>query len=89
MGLLQDYNVNIDMIDIINIGIDEICENSGLFKVNYFEIEWKEEKEELNSISTRIFNKLVNTGELNAEDEIEEFLVKELGLSSSDLINFI
>ncbi|MEG0844554.1 MAG: hypothetical protein RRZ84_08630 [Romboutsia sp.] len=84
MGLLQDYRVNISNIESINVSVEAPGNNGYLYRVETIDIEGINPE-----ISGRISNDLANKGNVEYESEIEAFLVKELGLSSADLINFV
>lgn len=86
MGLLQKYNADITMIQGINIGLDMY---GGVLRVQTVFINWNTQNSKLDEIAYSITNDLANQGNLETKSEMKEFLTKELGLPSSNLINFV
>lgn len=86
MGLLQKYNVNTNMIEDINVGLEQY---GGAYRVQTVYIAWNTQNNKLKEISDNINNDLANLGDLETESEMAEFLARELGLNSDDLINFV
>ncbi|MGL5330133.1 MAG: hypothetical protein ACRDD7_12760 [Peptostreptococcaceae bacterium] len=86
MGLLQQYGANIPDIVSINVSLELY---GGVYRVETIYIDGNTQNNNFDEISNKLQNKLANEGNLETEFKMGEFIAKELGLTSTDLINFI
>ena len=83
MGLLQKYNVNTNDIESIEVNYEAPENNGYLYRIASINIHGIK-----GDISTCISSELANEGNTSTIDELKDFIVEELGITSSDLIEF-